>query len=570
MPPAAEGCEAVARRWSVSPLVAQLLLNRGLAPDSDARTFLDPRLNDLYPPALLPGAREAAQRLAAAIRERRRILLYGDYDVDGITAVAVLWHLLTRAGADVQFYVPHRISEGYGLNTDAIRSIAADGAQVVVTVDCGVTACAAARLARELKLELIITDHHTPGAETPEAAVIVHPSVGGAYPNRDLCGAGVAFKLAWALAQELSGSERVRAEYREFLMLTALPLAALGTIADIVPLVGENRVIARHGLAALPGAPLPGLRALIASSAGLANGRIDGTAVGYKLGPRLNAAGRMGHARLAVELLTRADENRAQEIALYLEEHNRARQAKERKITQEVFRRIEQEHWDGDAHRAVVLAGEEWHAGVIGLVAARVVERLHKPTIIIALENGFGQGSGRSIGRLHLHDALRACAEHLCEFGGHAMAAGLKIEAGRVPAFTEAFVAHANQALTAADLRPKLALDAETPLTGLDLECVSTIQALGPFGPGNPEPRLATDWVELANEPRCVGKSSEHLQATFTQYGAVVRAIAFGQSEQLEPLKHHRRCRVAFEPIINDYNGRRSVEMQVVDFRFPE
>ncbi|MFH0980565.1 MAG: single-stranded-DNA-specific exonuclease RecJ [Planctomycetota bacterium] len=569
MAPAWDRCAEAARRWNVPPLVAQVLYNRGLTLDNDPKTFLDPQLKDLYPPELLPGVREAAGHLAAAVCKRRRILLYGDYDVDGITAVAILWHVLRIAGADVRFYVPHRIGEGYGLNADAIRSIAADGGDVVVTLDCGITACEVARLARELKLELIITDHHMPGVERPEALALVHPALEPGYPNRELCGAGVAFKLAWALAQELSRNPRVNPEYREFLMLTALPLAALGTIADVVPLTGENRIIARHGLAALPAAPLAGLRALI-ESAGLGQSAIDGYDVGFKLAPRLNAAGRMGHARLAVELLTRADESRAREIALYLEEHNRARQTQERKTTLEAFKMIERAGLDGDAHRAIVVAGEGWHVGVIGLVAARVVDRFGKPAIVIALENGLGHGSGRSIERLHLCEALRACGEYLDEFGGHAMAAGLRISAERVGAFAEAFMTHANRALTAADLRPKLRVDAETTLDRLDLTTVATIDTLGPFGQGNPKPLLATDWLELAGEPRCVGKSGDHLQATFTQNGAVSKAIAFGHARLADLLKEHRRCRVAFEPIINEYNGRRSVELQVLDFKFPE
>ncbi len=429
-----DGCSEAAQRWGVSPLVAQLLFNRGLRLGDDPRNFIDPRLSELYPPEMLPGARESACRIAEAVRSHKQIVLYGDYDVDGITAVAILWHVLKSAGAQVRFYVPHRLEEGYGLNADAIRSIAADGADLVVTVDCGITACEIGELAREVGLELIITDHHSPGANLPDVAGIVHPTVGGDYPNSNLCGAGVAFKLAWALAQELSGNTRVNPEYRHYLMLTALPLAALGTIADVVSLTGENRVIARHGLTALPSTPLAGLQALI-ESAGLSNSKITGYDVGFKLAPRLNAAGRMGHARLAVELLTRADENRAREIALYLEEHNRARQSKERQTTREAFKMIEQAGLDGDANRAIVLAGEGWHAGVIGLVASRVVNRFHKPAVAITLENGRGQGSARSLEQFNMHEALGACAEHLTEFGGHAMAAGLKIEAEQVDAF---------------------------------------------------------------------------------------------------------------------------------------
>jgi single-stranded-DNA-specific exonuclease len=455
------------------------------------------------------------------------------------------------------------------LNVEAIRAIAAEGMDLVVTIDCGVTASETAKLACELGVDLIITDHHTPGPELPPATVVVHPTLGGACPNPHLCGAGVAFKVAWAMAQELSGQSRVSAEFRQFLMLVALPLAGLGTIADVVPVTGENRIIARHGLAALRAAPLPGLRALI-ESARLTGSSIDGYDVGFKLAPRLNAAGRMGHARLAVELLTRADDNRAREIALYLEEHNRARQSKERKITQEAFKLVERLGLDGDANRAIVLVGEGWHAGVIGLVASRVVDRYRKPTIVISLEDGVGQGSGRSIERLDMAAALRACSEHLTTFGGHRMAAGLRIDAGCIEAFTEAFVDHANRRLTAADLVPRLRIDAEASLDELDLETVGTIAQMGPFGEGNPRPLLATDWLDLADEPRCVGKSGDHLQAVFAQSGAVIRAIAFGQAEVACQLKRHRKCRVAFEPIINEFNNRRSVELQVVDFKFPQ
>ena len=566
--PSWDGCAEAARRWDVPPLVAQILFNRGIGLDTNPAAFLDPQLRDLHPPDLLPGARDAGRRIAEAVRARRRILIYGDYDVDGITATAILWHLLRLAGADARFYVPHRVEEGYGLNADALRSIAADGAEVVVTVDCGVTACAAAALARELKLELIITDHHTLGSGLPEAAALVHPAIGEGYPNREISGSGVAFKLAWAVAQELCAAERVSAEYKAFLMTCALPLASLGTIADVVSLTGENRIIARHGLAALRSSPLPGLKALI-ESAGLSGAAIEGNDVGFKLAPRLNAAGRMGHARLAVELLTGANENRAREIALYLEEHNRGRQAMERKISKQAFEMIERDGWDRDGRRGIVLSAESWHAGVLGLVASRVVGRFHKPTVVISLENGSGQGSGRSIHRFDLHGALTACGEHLRSFGGHAMAAGLKIDTSRLDDFRDAFVAHANRTLTAADLRPRLLLDAEAPLGVMDVRTVAAINGLGPFGNGNPQPLLATDWLTLDGEPRCVGKNGDHVQATFSQDGVVTRAIAFGQSAVADKLKQHRRCKVAFEPIINEFNGRRSVEMQVVDFRFP-
>ncbi|MHC4236627.1 MAG: single-stranded-DNA-specific exonuclease RecJ, partial [Planctomycetota bacterium] len=506
----------------------------------DPQAFLSPRLGDLHPPELLPGATQAAELLAAAVRAGKRIVLYGDYDVDGITGVAILWRVLRTAGADVGVYVPHRLEEGYGLNAEAVRKLADEGARVLVTIDCGITAVEVARQAAEAGLELIITDHHTPQERVPDsAAALVHPTVGGRYPNPHLSGAGVAFKLAWLLARQLCRTSKVSPEFREVL-LEGLPLAALGTIADVVSLTAENRIIARHGLARLAETQHVGLQALI-ESAGLTGQRIGDYEVGFRLAPRLNAAGRMGHARLAIEMLTRANAERAREIALYLEEHNRARQAKERGIVRQACEMVEAARMHTDACRGIVLASEGWHAGVIGIVAARMVDRFRRPTVLIALEDGVGQGSARSVPHFQMHQALAACSKHLITFGGHAMAAGLKIQAENVAAFTEAFVALANDLLTGADLRPKLRLDAEVRL-----------------------------WVDLAGEPRCVGKNGDHLQASFNDDGVVLRSIAFGQARLAEDLKQHRRCRVAFEPMISDHQGRRSVELRVLDLQFPQ
>ena len=568
LPPRSPDCGAIARQWGVSPLVAQLLLNRGLSPNGSATAFLAPQLKDLFPPRLLPGAVKAAELVADAIDAGAKIMLYGDYDVDGTTGIAILWHMFKLAGADVSFYVPHRIEEGYGLSLDAAKRIVADGAGMIISIDCGVTAVEVGEALDKTDVKLIITDHHTPHERVPPAEAIVHPALGGTYPNPDLCGAGVAFKLAWAIAQRLSGAERVRAEFRD-LLTDLLPLAALGTIADVVPLLGENRIITKHGLAGLASPKLHGLRSLI-ESAGLSGGRISGYDVGFKLAPRINAAGRLGHARLAVELLTRATADRAREIALYLEEHNRSRQAIERKIFRSACETIEHRNLAGDARRAIVVASRGWHAGVIGIVASRIVERYQRPAVLIALAAGAGQGSARSIPAFDLAGALRACEGHLESYGGHAMAAGLRIAENRVEPFTEAFVEVANNRLTGGDLVPTLRLDAEVTLEELTSPTVEAVTDLGPFGVGNPKPQLVTDWVELAAEPRCVGRSRDHLQATFAQHGVRMKAIGFRQGEFLEDLKQHRRCRVAFEPIINEFNGRRAVEMQILDLRFPK
>ncbi len=533
-----------------------------------AKSFLDPKLTDLHEPSTLPGAERAAERIAQAVNRGEKIVVYGDYDVDGITASAILWHTLQLPQANVDLYVPHRLEEGFGINAEALEKLREEGAQLVISVDCGITASQAARRAREIGLDLIITDHHLPHGELPDCYQIVHPTVLGDSPNHDLCGAGVAFKLAWIIAQKLSRAVKVTPEFREFL-ISAMGLAALGTVADVVPLTGENRIIARHGLAGLPHTNIVGLQALI-ESAGLAGEKIDAYAVGFKLGPRLNAAGRMGHARLAVELLTRADHNRAREIALYLEDQNGARRALEQKITKQAKQMVRQDKMDRDHCRAITLAYPGWHAGVIGIVAARLVDEFHRPVVMISLDNGVGQGSARSVRHFELDLALEDCSEHLLSYGGHKMAAGLKIAADKVDAFREAFRTCANNRLTAKDLIPALQIDAQVHLADLNEPTVRSILDLGPFGAANPRPRLASDWLELEGEPRCVGQTQDHLQFALRQDNIMRKAIGFGMAKHLQALRDHRRCKVAFEPIINSFRGRETVELQVIDLQFPE
>lgn len=561
-----DGARRLATSLKISPVVAQCLHNRGLDDLESARAFLQPRLNNLHPPEALAGAAQAAERLAHAARQGRRIVIYGDYDVDGITGTAILWHVLRLGGADVDFHIPHRLEEGYGLNADALRRVADGGAHVVVTVDCGITALSEAELASELGLELIITDHHRPPDQLPHAH-IVHPAAEPDYPNPHLCGAGVAFKLAWALAKCFCGAERVSGPYRQ-LLTEAMPLVALGTIADVVPLVGENRALAWYGLRGLAGCRLPGLPALI-ESAGLSPDKIDSLDVGFALAPRMNAAGRMGHARLVVELLTRADETRAREIAAYLGEQNRRRQALEREIFRQARQMAVDRKMHTDGFRAIVLAKDDWHPGVIGIVASRMVEEFAKPTILIAVGDQGGQGSGRSVEAFNMYEGLAAAREHVTAFGGHHMAGGLRIEPAKIGAFAEAFTAYANGVLTPEDLKHTVRLDSVIRLAALSEPLVESLEGFGPYGVGNPRPRFATGLLQLIGEPRCVGKSRDHLMFSVSQDGTLRRAIAFRQSHQMPPLMDARCCRLAFEPYINEYRGRRTVELRVADIHFP-
>lgn len=572
-----EGRDRLANALRTSPVVAQILHNRGISDEQSALQFLRPRMGDLHPPEAMSSTLLAAERISAAINGGEKIVLFGDYDVDGITGVSILWHCLKIADADVHFYIPHRLEEGYGINVDALDAIADDGAKLIVTVDCGITAIEPALRAKTRGVDLIITDHHTPhtdesGRVQLPDALLVHPALPvtdeDPYPNPDLSGSGVALKLAWAVARSISKSEKVKPEYREFL-INAMGLAALGIIADVVPLMGENRIIAYHGLKGLRESKLPGIQALI-HAANLAGKKLEGDDIGFKLAPRLNAIGRMGHARLAVDMLTRADSDEAVRIAENLEQQNRARQALQRKITNEAIEMVIQEGQNDDTVRGIVLSSPAWHAGVIGIVASRVTEEFGRPTVMIALENGLGQGSARSIRHFPLHQVLADCREHLLAYGGHAMAAGLRIEANKIDAFRNAFQNRAGQMLTPADLRPKLPIDDVVALNDLNLHFVMSLSQLEPFGAGNPAPKLATEWLDVIGEPRTVGASGGHLQVKLSDGRTHCKGIAFGMGKYLVPLQDHRRCRVAFRPILNEWQGRTSVELQILDFRFPD
>jgi len=562
--------ERLAHQVGVTPLVAQVLLNRGLCEPDQARAFLMPRFNDLISPEQTPNAPQAAARLLCAARERRKIVIYGDYDVDGVTATAILWHGLRLLGADVDYYIPSRLDEGYGVNCEALERIAADGGRLVITVDCGITACQAAAVARRLGLELIITDHHQPHAELPAADLIVHPTAcGRAAENPDLSGAGVALKVAWALAREGSGGERVREDLREHL-LDATAFAALGLIADVVPLIGENRIITTFGLRRLRHTANPGLRALIDIAGLTSKPAYDDYDVGFLLAPRLNAIGRLGHAREAVELFTTADAARAEAIARDLDGHNRRRQEVERGIVKQAEALVYERGMNRDGCHGIVLASEEWHPGVVGIVASRLVERFGRPTVLIALENGAGQGSGRSVRHFPLHEVLGVCGEHLESHGGHAMAAGVRIRSENVAAFTSAFLAEAGQRLTPADLRRRVRLDDEVDLADLAPPVVSFLQRMAPFGPGNPRPKLASRPVRIVDTPRLVGSRGAHVQFNVRQGSTHRRAIAFYAAERINELSDHNELRLAFEPIINEWNGSRRVELKVIDWKPPE
>ena len=562
-----DGAADLARRLRTAPLVAQVLHNRGLDEPEAARAFLNPKLGDLHPPELLGGAEAAAKRIARAVAGKEKIFLYGDYDVDGMTAVAILHAVLRLVGAEPEFYVPHRLEEGYGVNAEAVRSIIAGGAKLLITVDCGICAAGPLAEATAAGVDVIVTDHHIPPEVLPAAVAIVHPTAGGpGYPNPDLAGAGVAFKLAWQVARQICGEARVDEPMRKFL-LEATCLAALGTIADVVPLLGENRVLATYGLRGLAATQHVGLRALI-ESASLGGEKLDAYHVGFVLAPRLNACGRMGHARLAVELLTGASPERSREIAAYLDRQNTERRRVEKAITDEAVEQVVSGGLaDGD-HRAIVLASESWHGGVIGIVASRLVSRFARPAILIAVgADACGQGSGRSIPGFHMRDALAACGEHLVSFGGHAMAGGLRIGPGRIDAFAAAFVAYANERIGDEQLAGALHVDAETTLAALSFQTVEHLARMAPFGQGNPHPLVAVGGCEVLTAPRRMGRSGNTVGMMLARDGATIRAVGFGMGDLADDLVGVRRVDVVGEPVLNRFRGRTNVELHLKDVR---
>ncbi|NQU76306.1 MAG: single-stranded-DNA-specific exonuclease RecJ [Planctomycetes bacterium] len=558
-----DGTDDLARRLRTGRLIAQLLHNRGLDDAEAARAYLTPKLADLHDPEALSGAAEAAERIIHAVRSGEKIVLYGDYDVDGMAGLAILYRGLKLLGADVGYYIPHRVDEGYGLNVSAIETIASGGAKLVVTIDCGITAIACAERAAELGLSLIVTDHHNPGLSTPPADAVVHPAIGGSYPNPHLCGAGVALKLAWQICRTACGARRVTEQFKAFL-LDATCLAALGTVADVVPLVGENRVLASFGLKGLPVSEHPGLMALIAA-AGLAGRCVGEYDVGFLLAPRLNAAGRMGHAAQAAELLIRAEEIDCEAVARSLTAVNAERQKVQQVIHEQAIEMILETDSDRPDRRVIVLARQGWHAGVIGIVAARLVEQFHRPAVLIALDGDTGSGSGRSIAGYHLAEALTACGEHLQTHGGHAMAAGLRVAAKDVSAFTEALTDHAHRHIGEEMLTPSLRIDAAVKLGELSVPVVRQIESMAPFGAGNPPVVLAVRDAVLCTPAKRMGQAGKTLCLLLGTGRERLRCVGFGMGDAAENLIGVRTVHVAGQPVINRFGGQTSVEMHLKD-----
>ncbi|CAG0949421.1 Single-stranded-DNA-specific exonuclease RecJ [Phycisphaerales bacterium] len=557
-----------------APLISRILAARGLTDPIASARFLEPSLRHLHDPSGMPDLDRAAERILAAARAGEPIFIYGDYDVDGVSATAILYHTLLEIApsANIGTYVPHRLEEGYGLNSEAIRELAGRGAKVIVSVDCGVTALEPARIALAAGIDLIITDHHNPPAsvdDLPRAYAVVHPRrPDSTYPFGDLCGAGVAYKLAWRLATLACGSQRVTDRLRA-LLIELLALASLGVIADVVPLADENRVIARFGLGRIKHSSLEGLRALVEAS-GLAGENIREDDVGFRLGPRLNACGRMGHAREAVELLTSARGPRAIEIAEKLTRFNDERRATEQAIFKHAAELAESSGMTRPDRRAIILSDPSWHAGVVGIVCSRLVERFHRPTILMCEGEGVCHGSGRSVEGFSLHAALMECSEHLAQFGGHDMAAGVTVKSERVPAFVESFTTIANREIPPERLIGSMTFDTDSSLDELTVPVVQQLARLGPFGRGNPPVRVRLPNLRVAMRPETFGQGNKHLSLRVKEdapRSRVLRLVGWHWASKLDQVPLGAHIEALVSPGINTFGGGATVEGVLLDLR---
>ena len=552
--------DLLSKELGLSEITASVLVRRGYGDLEQARSFLAGE-QPLHDPFLLGDMTDTVDRIRAAVAAGKRICVHGDYDADGICATALAVLVLCELGADVEWHLPSRFDEGYGVSGATLERLAADGCGLVLTVDCGITAVDEVRRARDLGLDVVVTDHHRPGNELPDCPLVAtRPS---SYPFPELCGTGVVYKLAQALLGADSG-----------LLRRHLDLVALATVADVVPLLGENRSLVIPGLRALARTQKPGLRALM-RSAGVDPAAVDAGAVGFRLAPRINAAGRLGHPREALQLVLTDDADEARRLADSLEELNRERQAVEGRILREAIAQVESWPEAERARRAYVVAGEDWHVGVIGIVASRLVERFNRPVVLIAGGEGDWKGSGRSIAAFDLHGGLAACSGLLERWGGHRAAAGLSIKPENVPVFAAAFAEHARGLLVEDDLRPLTHVDAVVPRgRGLTLELCAELGRLAPFGLGNPAVTLLAPGCELG-ELATVGEG-KHLRFRVRRDGRDAgSAIAFGAGGRLDSYRTEGRWDVAFRLEENRWNGTVSPQLVVrrlfaADGRFDE
>ena len=537
---------------NISRITAQLLANRGVRTADLASDFLKCSLASCHSPFLLKDMDKAVSRIKKAISKAERILIYGDYDVDGMTSVTVLYLALRNLGAKCETYIPNRIEEGYGLNGAAIKKAHRDGVTLIITVDCGITSFKEVSEAAALKIDVIITDHHEIlNSRIPAAYAVINPLQSDCkYPFKHLAGVGLAYKLVKALYE---GTQHFAEDF--------LDLVSLGTVADIAPLVGENRILAKHGLDELNRRERVGLKALM-DVANL-DGNISSSTIGFVLGPRINAMGRIGSPQKAIDLLLSNDIDVAMDLAKVLSAENRNRQKIEAKILEEALSKVEREV-NFKHHKVIVLASENWHPGVIGIVASRIADKFYRPTILISLDGKLGKGSGRSIEHFHLFEYLLRCKDLLAGFGGHESACGITIEKEKISEFTELINSEAFKDADERIFSPKLDIEMDVPLSTLSEDVIREIETLAPFGPDNPRPILSSRNVYIKDGPRQIGKSG--FKFWVTDKGVTCEAVTFGRGN-LEMPKAGTGVDLAYIPSINNWQGVQSIQLELKDIK---
>ncbi len=547
----------LSKEFDVPKVISQILVNRGHKTVEDLKSFFYPSLSDLSSPYLLPDMRIAIDRILKALKDRERIVIFGDYDVDGLTSTALLYNVLSRFGADVIWYLPDRLIEGYGLSVKAIDEAIEKGSTLLITVDCGITGCESIAYAKTRGLDCIITDHHEPGSEIPDAVAIVDPKIMADVdtPFRELSGVGVAYKLADALYEELNEEKSNLHDH--------LDLVGLGTIADIVSLTDENRILARFGLRTLERTKKPGLKALLKIS-GLWGNELSSWHVVFILAPRLNAVGRVGNPELAFRLLTSRSFEEALKIADILESENKRRKSLDEKIFIEAVELAERSITEDE--RALVLVSDKWHLGVIGIVASRLVEKYFRPVVLISTIDGTGKGSARSIPSFHLLNAIKSCSSHLLKFGGHKYAAGLCIEKDKIPKFREDFHKYTSEHITNSDLVHQLSIEAKITAEEINLNLIDWLELFAPHGPNNMRPIFLLEDVDILGEPRIVG--SNHLRFKIRAKNNLLDVIGFNFGDFKERITMRSRpVNLAVVIEKNTYYGQPDVQLRIKDIK---
>ena len=542
--------EELQDKYKMNKLLATILSNRGIVEEEQIEKFLNPKRNDFYDPYGMPDMKITVERIIKAIENQEKTIIYGDYDVDGITSVTVLKSFLKERGLDVGVYIPNRLDEGYGLNKTAVEKIAQEGYTLMITVDCGISAIEEVQYANELGIETLITDHHEPGEEIPKALAVVDAKrKDNKYQCRNLAGVGVVFKLIQAISMRLGLEEK---EYLKY-----LDIVCIGTISDIVPLVDENRVISKLGLMLVKQTKNMGLRSILNASG---YKKIDSGAISFGVAPRLNACGRMGHADEALKLFLSNNVNEVYDLTASLNDFNRLRQETEKHIYEDAIKQIEENN--EDKNRAIILAGNNWHHGVIGIVASKITEMYFKPSILLCLEDGIGKGSGRSIPGFDLHDALTKCQSLLEKFGGHAMAIGITIKQENIEKFKQEFENVAKQEQIE-NIIPIVNIDAKINLSDINKEMVESLSMLEPFGEANKMPvflfkNLKIDSIRALSE-------GKHLKLTLKQNNMIVSAIGFNLGKLVNDYKIGDKIDVVGMLEINSFNGVDNIQINLKD-----